>query len=309
MLTHSTNQVRHFYVADGTQTVVKGDDGFYIVFKNADGDSIRTDNITNIISGTSTSAFDTRYTPKILQITSKASTITVDKNYMLKISYREWLAGSVDIPYNEYADVKATSTVPSDLYKALAVQLYKNTVKQGIIDVYLYDGSAYKKIDASDTVDNLTGTYVNLSIVEARQPWALGRIAEEKVRLSADNIIADWANVEEPLVYPGSFTAWGNGREVADLEHFCIGERGDQYRFMGYPYVTPTKGMIDPNEEYDLVNIHYAYTGGNESVQKSEKDLTIAVKANITGGAAVYTDVNNLINDINTASGYNIPTL
>jgi hypothetical protein len=29
--------------------------------------------------------------------------------------------------------------------------------------------------------------------------------------------------------------------------------------------------------DYDVYDIHYAYVGPNESVQKSEKDITIAV--------------------------------
>lgn len=309
MITNSVNQVRHLYVADGTEQAVKTDNGFYIVFKNADGESIRTDIIENILSGTSKSAISSRYSPKIINITSKTSTVTVGDNYMVKLTYKDFAGGGEESEYNEYASVKATSATPSDLYKALAVLLYKNTKAQGIVDVYLHDGSAYTKIDDTHTVNNLTGTYINLVVSEARQPWALGTMPENKVRLTTANVTADWANVAEPLVYPGSFTPWGNGREIADLEYFCLGERGDLYRYMGWPYTKPTKGRIDPDAEYDLIDIHYAYVGSNESVQKSEKDITIAVKANITGGAGSYTDINNVINSINTASGYTIPTL
>jgi hypothetical protein len=35
--------------------------------------------------------------------------------------------------------------------------------------------------------------------------------------------------------------------------------------------------MVDPAKTYDTVAIHFAYVGSNESVQKSEKDITLLV--------------------------------
>jgi hypothetical protein len=32
---------------------------------------------------------------------------------------------------------------------------------------------------------------------------------------------------------------------------------------------------VDETKTYDVIDIHYAYVGSNESVQKSEKTLTI----------------------------------
>lgn len=56
-----------------------------------------------------------------------------------------------------------------------------------------------------------------------------------------------------------------------------MGERGDIYRNMGFPNVIPTTYLVDPTLEYNVVDIHYAYTGGNEEVQKSEKDITVVI--------------------------------
>ena len=66
---------------------------------------------------------------------------------------------------------------------------------------------------------------------------------------------------------------------MADYEYFYMGERGDQYRMVNWPDYIPTKYLVDPTLEYgyDTVAIHYAYTGANHSVQKSEKDITFIV--------------------------------
>ena len=63
------------------------------------------------------------------------------------------------------------------------------------------------------------------------------------------------------------------GKLAADYEYFFHGERGDQYRMVGWPDYIPTSYMVDTTKEYDFVQIHYAYVGPNESCQKSEKDL------------------------------------
>ena len=60
------------------------------------------------------------------------------------------------------------------------------------------------------------------------------------------------------------------------MEYFYAKERGDQYGNIGWPNVVKTTYAADPEVAYDVIDIHYSYVGPNESVQKSEKDLTIA---------------------------------
>ena len=68
-----------------------------------------------------------------------------------------------------------------------------------------------------------------------------------------------------------------NSKLAADYEYFFHGERGDQYRMVGWPDYIPTEYMVDPTNVYgyDFINVHYYYVGPNEGCQKSEKDLTI----------------------------------
>lgn len=81
-----------------------------------------------------------------------------------------------------------------------------------------------------------------------------------------------------------------------------MGERGDQYRNIGWPHVIETTYLVDPENEdgYSVLDIHYAYVGSNEGVQKSERDITLV------GSKA---DINTVIGAINTAAGTSIATL
>jgi subtilisin family serine protease len=94
-----------------------------------------------------------------------------------------------------------------------------------------------------------------------------------------------------------------NGKLTADFEYFHMGERGDQYRMVGFPDYVPVKYLVDPTKEYDYIGIHYAYVGPNESCQKSEKDITIVVPraAGDTTAANPGTLTASIVSAINTA--------
>lgn len=65
------------------------------------------------------------------------------------------------------------------------------------------------------------------------------------------------------------------GYKLADLEYFCMGERGDVYRGIGWPNNIETKYVIDPTNNYDIVDIHYFYQGEGINDDKSEKVMTL----------------------------------
>ena len=69
-----------------------------------------------------------------------------------------------------------------------------------------------------------------------------------------------------------------NGKRIADLEYFCMGERADLYRNVGWPNVVETEYVITPTEartnEYDVIDIHYFYQGEGLNNDYSEKVIT-----------------------------------
>jgi hypothetical protein len=92
---------------------------------------------------------------------------------------------------------------------------------------------------------------------------------------------------------------------MADYEYFYMGERGDQYRMVGWPDYVPTKYLVDPTKTYDTIALHFAYTGANHAVQMSEKDVTILVPSDATVGSGENETslTNTIVGAINTAAG------
>ena len=100
-----------------------------------------------------------------------------------------------------------------------------------------------------------------------------------------------------------------DGHKIADLEYFCMGERGDVYRMVGFPNVIRTKYLVNPDLKYNTIDIHYAYVGSNEAVQKSEKDITIVVPKVGDNNQTSNKLTNDIITAINTATGLTITAL
>lgn len=156
------------------------------------------------------------------------------------------------------------------------------------------------------------GSTTGLYIEEAEQPWQLGvieslpvnfTVTPDEIKVGGLDVV--WGVTED--VTPT--TTLGNGKTTADLEYFCMGERGDVYRNVGFPYVIKTTYLVDPTKAYNHINLHFYYVGSNEMVQKSEKDLTIVVPKEGDNNAAGNALANSIIGAINTAAGLTIPTL
>ena len=321
MAAFSVHQVRQLYVANaykgnlaalnnaGDITVVKTNEGDAMYFQymgalldKMRSDLIKVDNITNL---TATKAED-------IATKLKGYTLTLDpavnggqpvagQDYILRLAFREFIGMSEADQYFKYGMVHVLSGLSaSDFYKEMALSLAKNISKDTttLVDIYLYDGSTSTKVETNTKKSSLTGTYTAIRFVEAVQPWNLGTMPQavipfevQPVNVTVDGDQRIWGKVESynPQV------SLPEGQLIADLEYFCMGERGDQYRNMGWPNVIPTKYLVDPSKKYDVLNIHYFYTGDGISVQKSEKDIQIVVPR---PGETDYTNINALIKAI-----------
>ena len=321
MAAFSVHQVRQLYVANayknnlkalkdaGDITVVKkdADDSIYFQYKgalldNMRSDLIKVDNITNL---TATKAEDMAIKLKgyslVLDPKVNGGQPVAGQEYILRLAFREFVGMSEADQYFKYGMVHAYSGLSaSDFYKEMALSIAKNLSKDvtALVDVYLYDGSIETKVEASTKKESLTGTYTAIRFAEAVQPWHLGTMPQAVIPFEVQpvDILVDgdhriWGKVES---YDTN-ASLPEGQLIADLEYFCMGERGDQYRNMGWPNVIPTKYLVDPSKEYDVINIHYFYQGDGISVQKSEKDIQIVVPR---PGEGDYTNVNALITAI-----------
>lgn len=323
MAAFSVHQVRQLYVANaykgnlaalkdaGDITVVKTNEGdaIYFQYMGALLDKMRSDliKIENITNLRATRAED-------MAIKLKGYTLTLDPNvnggqpvagqdYLLRLAFREYIGMSEADQYFKYGMVHVFPGLSaSDFYKEMALSLAANISKDvtALVDIYLYDGAAETKVEEGVDPESLTGTYTAIRIAEAVQPWHLGTMPQGVIPFSVQptTILVDgdqriWGKVES---YDTKATL-PEGQLIADLEYFCMGERGDQYRNMGWPNVIPTKYLVDPSKEYDVINIHYFYQGDGISVQKSEKDIQIVVPR---PGEKDYSNINALITAIKT---------
>lgn len=248
------------------------------------------------------------------------------QDYLLRIAFRQFYGMSDEDQYFKDAAVHATASMSaSDFYKAMVKALNLAFSREvGATP----DANPYLEF----SVDNTT-TATKLIIKEKEQGWTLGLGAKEPVYFEVipttvydghDDLV--WGVVTDatpakytkkggegtdkddlvpnPAIVVGT-NAIGNGTKIADLEWFCMGERGDQYRMMGYPNYIPTKYLVDPTQQYHVLEIHHAFTDTGVNSYRSEKDITIVAPATSAGKAAL----NSLIGAINEAAGTEYATL
>lgn len=326
MATFSVNQVRQLYVATSLKTphvlasdaagsiAVKNDtvkSHLYFEYKGADN-LMRSDLIDtkNILYAKATDA-------AAMAHNLKSVTVALDSNvnggapvagqdYILRIAFKQYVGMSDEDQYFKYGMVHAYAGMSaSEFYKVLAVSLAKNFSREivPLIKIEIKTASATTEVTPTTKVADLKDTYTGVVVTEVEQPWRLGVMAQTPVYFTVQSVPVTvngderhWATLTEST--SGSI---GNGKTIADLEYFCMGERGDMYRQVGWPHNIPTTYLVDPTKTYCVFDIHYAYVGSNESVQKSEKTITIV--------CADKAELNKVITAFNTATGLSIATL
>ena len=335
MATFSTNQVRQLYVAKALKTprvlatdtagsiAVKSDTAknhLYFEYKGADN-LMRSDliDIKNLLYVKATDADDMAHELRAVTVTldSEVNAAPVaGQDYILRIAFKQYVGMSDEDQYFKYGMVHAyAGMTASDFYKKLALSLAKNFSREivPLVKFILTDsGDKAVPVDATTKESSLTGTYKALVIDEVEQPWRLGIMEQTPVYFEVQPVPVTvngderiWGKVEE--TEPAGTIA--NGKKIADLEYFCMGERGDMYRGVGYPNNIPTTYLVDPTVKYNVIDIHYAYVGSNESVQKSEKTITLVVPKVGATNSVSNKLANDIIKAINTATGLSIATL
>lgn len=318
----TANQVNQVYVANAykaiskTNKLTKADTvGTIAVGKNEVENAIyfqhvgaggltRSDliDVKNILYGKVTPAANMARKLKVATVTLKSdlledSKLTTAEDYVLRIKFDKVISLSPEHQYWKYGVVRGiTGMTATNFYKALALSLAKNMSREAVKMVSIWLGD--KEVTPETKESELTGTYTNVVIKEVEQDWLLGikqqrpvsfAVEPTSIMFNEDDFV--WGDV----AYSDGDTI-GNGKNMADYEYFYMGERGDQYRMVGWPDYIPTTYLVDPSKTYDTIALHFAYTGANHSVQMSEKDITILVPTdkNIT---------NTIISAINTAAG------
>ena len=326
MATFSVNQVRQLYVATSLKTphvlasdaagsiAVKNDtvkSHLYFEYKGADNlmrsDLIDTKNILYAKATDATAmAHDLKSVTIALDSNVNGGAPVAGQDYILRIAFKQYVGMSDEDQYFKYGMVHAYAGMDaSEFYKVLAISLAKNFSREVVplIKIEIKTASATTEVTPTTKAADLTGTYTGVVITEVEQPWRLGVMAQTPVYFTVQSVPVTvngderyWATLTEST--SGSIS---NGKTIADLEYFCMGERGDMYRQVGWPNNIPTTYLVDPAKAYCVFDIHYAYVGSNESVQKSEKTITIV--------CADKAELNKVITAFNTATGLSVATL
>ena len=291
-------------------------DGKSIYFKHLGaGGLTRSDliEIANIIDVKATPASKMARPLTAAKVTLNTEALSDSKpvageDFILRLKFQNPVGMSPENQYWKYGVVHATATMTaSEFYLKLASSIAKNMAREAVqlVKVYVTYNSSKTEItkdsNVSDTV-TFNQTYTGVQIEEVEQEWILGIKQDKPLVFTVEPTWVKNGNAEVvwgDVVYNNSKKTVGgavpsvttvnsgapsagsvvNSKLMADYEYFYMGERGDQYRMVNWPDYIPTKYLVDPTLEYgyDTVAIHYAYTGANHSVQKSEKDITFIV--------------------------------
>ena len=330
MATFSTNQVKHLYVAKAVDTNLDtvgdiacsaaGDDDIVLKYVGNDG-KVRSDiiNTKKIVYAKAVKAssmaqyLDSAYVA--------CGTAVANQSYILRVVIDSFSSLSEEDKGFIFAEYTSkTGDAAKNILAGLAVSLAKNAAVAAynpLIKVYLTTAASgsvasanLTEVTASTAISSLTGNYLGLVIEAADQPWTLGKEAFNLLRFNvttakiiSGGVETDWATVTKGADHPTA--AIQNGKKIADLEWFSMGERGDIYRGMGYPNNFEFTPLVNPAATYGyhLIELAFYYDGDAEDVQKSPKEIVIVAPAE---GATTYTVINAVAAAINSAAGSTI---
>lgn len=325
MFIGSDNQFRNLYVmkaykasesalaavGDTTLKVDTAKNSMYLVYKDTE-DNLTSDiiDLKNLLYVKSTKAAD-----MARKLNSQSVTLNEDpisgQDYVLNVEVRNFVALGDDSTHIKFGAVHAVKGMTkSDFYKAMALNLAKNFSREvsPILNVslnkYNNTGTTNTKVAVlvNGKMQNLaaltsTETYTSIIIDEVEQPWRRGVAQVEPVNFNTTcgTVLVDgndviWGTVEKEEGDPIN-----NGKQIADMEWFYHGTRGDIYREATYPDNFDFKPLVDETKAYSTLDIHFAYVGPGVEVAKSERTITVV--------CADAAELNKLITAIKTATG------
>jgi hypothetical protein len=289
MAVFSNNSVRHLYVANGysagaaatlanaglfTGAVKTADNDLYLTYVNVLGQAQKTDSIpvANIRSVKSTP-----YSPKVL----RKDEITFDapipgQTYTIRFLIRQWGSGSAEDQYFKHVgSYKAkTGDDAEDLVDAMIVNATKNFAREPLpLFTFTKQG---------------TGATASLIVSEVATPWVIGKsqgrglnysIQFVKINNSGEEDV-EWGTVTNIFK---QYEGVGTNKIAKDMEYFYLGNRGDVYRQVGYPYTFDTQYLTDATANYSIIDIAYfKQEPHNGGAVQSECVLSIMCKENAT---------------------------
>lgn len=288
---------------------------FYFVAKNADGKIVRSDNINvGCVDYISKQTAAQLATPLMMHTITLNDGSMVDKNGGDAVALDDLKGNEItlNVVVRQFLDedprssigICATYKVPasateSDIYKNLALNIVK------AVPSFAGDGSypmfkvflGTTEVTKTTLAADLSGTYTSIVLVEAAQKYRRGLISNSPFPFDvyftcSDEDFMIWGVDKVAKSNITGNDVIGDGYKIADLEYFCIGERGDIYRMKNWPNNWEYTYQVDPTQTYDMLTIQYHWKGHAENIQKSPKTI------HVVGSAYNITLLYNIVCDI-----------
>ena len=317
----------------GQIDAVAGETGtFHLQYKSPGGilrsDIIKSANVTSAKAVKNTAmARGLAKWEVALDATINSGAPVAGQDYLLDFFFYEYGSLSYQEQYIKHAVVRATTGMTAakfyvELLKSAVLNFSREQVSLLSFSLSDADNTPVFTYDALTKQFTQVGTGVvteaaviaaaptKLVIEEVEQPYVRGlkssdplkfNILPRNILVSGDELV--WGVATKVA----STTTVGNGKEVADMEYFYMGERGDVYRNVGFPRVIPTEYLADPTAQYHIIELAYFDTMDGVDVQKQNKHISIVVP--VGANPNELTVANAIISDINTASGLSIAAL
>lgn len=255
--------------------------------------------------------------------TAEVATLTVDTVATEAGNILVTLAGvEYEVPVTAAASVTDQATEIKDWINANAPD-HTATSSIGVVTItskyerleenLVSDANGVAGFTSTDatTTPGAQGTALQIVIKEKDDWFASYYATGKKTRLDLSysvtaNFGADTGTVTNSVA---KVKGVGTGYEVRNVEEYLLGNRQDTFRGAGYPHNFPESYDSELDATYHYVEVQFKDYGRDDEQIASKQSVLIAVKEDI----GTFTQVNNLIGDLNTAingaNGVTIPTL
>lgn len=315
MAVYSTNQNRQMYVVNdakatsvktnvsdllgsnvkvGSIVPVKTEKGDCYIAQKGFGGVVRSDIIApgSIMWAKVSAPADTAIKLKSFKVELNGD-LVIGQDYVLRVNFRQAFGMSDEETYIKDAAVHTYSGMTNaKFYTELAASLVRNFKRLYAPLIEISNGTKVAVRVGKDTSGNTTlydSTGATVEFTDAIYLNEMSQVDQWKLGIAQYTPVY-YEVIPTTIIKDGEEAIWGkvtdntktynktvgNGYSTADLEYFCMGERADQYRNVGWPKSIPTKYLADAGATYFYLDIHYAYQGNCEDIQKSEKTITIA---------------------------------
>ena len=330
MRNFNTNQARHLYVASAKKDSIAGvtsngdlyvgsdaSGNMFFVYKNADGNITRSDTIPvagiEYYNKKAAAALAKPLIAHTVAVDTTAVTLAslVGKTVRLTIYVRGFIGLDANdvIPVNVELVGNSTNTANATAFhKALAIAIAKAMPKKDVPYFRVFSNGSEVTADTAES--SVTGAAAGVVVVATQQKWVRGKLDGTPFELTFQfNYQPDnstdiaWGTATAAASAISGYATISGDYELADLEYFALGERGDIYRGSEWPNdIVPTY-MINPaaGTGYSVITIQYAYQGKAENIQKSPRTIQIAAGSSVAN--AIFSAIEAVIAGSGSGSG------